>query len=93
MRHDEEVQRRREEMEAQAERATAQQRHLQDDVRAVRAEARERAEQADRLKIKYDYMIKSLGGGGGGGGGASGSNEEKKSEEGRDKASAVVLKL
>ena len=89
MRHDEEVQRRREEMEAQAERATAQQRHLQDDVRAVRAEARERAEQADRLKIKYDYMIKSLGGGGG----ASGSNEEKKSEEGRDKASAVVLKL
>ena len=81
MRHDEEVQRRREEMEAQAERATAQQRHLQDDVRAVRAEARERAEQADRLKIKYDYMIKSLGGG------ASGSNEEKKSEEGKDKAS------
>ena len=81
MRHDEEVQRRREEMEAQAERATAQQRHLQDDVRAVRAEARERAEQADRLKIKYDHMIKSLGGGGGEG--------EEKSEEGKDKVAKV----
>ena len=43
--HDEDVQRRREEMEAQAERATAQHRHLQDDVKAVRMEARERTEQ------------------------------------------------
>ena len=53
----------------------------QDDVKAVRAEARERAEAADRLKIKYDYMIKSLGGGGGEG------KEDKKSEEGKEKAS------
>ena len=52
----------------------------QDDVKAVRAEARERAEAADRLKIKYDYMIKSLGGGGEG-------KEDKKSEEGKEKAS------
>ena len=41
-------------------------------------EARERAEQADRLKIKYDYMIKSLGE-------ERGDKEGKKSEEGRDK--------
>ena len=53
----------------------------QDDVKAVRAEARERAEAADRLKIKYDYMIKSLGGGAGEG------KEDKKSEEGKEKAS------
>ena len=53
----------------------------QDDVKAVRAEARERAEAADRLKIKYDYMIKSLGGGGGDG------KEDKKSEEGKEQAS------
>ena len=45
MGHDEDVQRRREDMEAQAERATAQHRHLQDDVKAVRMEARERTEQ------------------------------------------------
>ena len=87
MRHDEDVQRRREEMEAESERATAQQRHLQDDVRAVRAEARERAEQADRLKIKYDYMIKSLGGKG------SGKEEVKKSEEGKDKVSNLESDL
>ena len=48
-------------------------------MKAVRAEARERAEAADRLKIKYDYMIKSLGGGGGEG------KEDKKSEEGKEK--------
>ena len=80
MQHDEEVQRRREDMEAQVERATAQNRHLQDDVKAVRAEVRERTERADRLKIKYDHMIKALGGGGG-----SGEGEDKKSEEGKDK--------
>ena len=51
----------------------------QDDMKAVRAEARERAEAADRLKIKYDYMIKSLGGGEG--------KEDKKSEEGKEQAS------
>ena len=61
----------------------------QDDVKAVRAEARERAEAADRLKIKYDYMIKSLGGRGGGGG--NGNNEENKSEEGKDKASTIQI--
>ena len=42
-------------------------------------EARERTEGADRLKIKYDYMMKSLGG--------NGKEEENKSEEGTDKAS------
>ena len=47
-------------------------------------EARERAEQTDRLKIKYDYMIKSLGG-------ERGDKEEKKSEEGRDKVSESDL--
>ena len=38
--------------------------------------------QADRLKIKYDYMIKSLGG-------ERGDKEEKKSEEGGDKVSSL----
>ena len=85
MQHDEEVQRRREDMEAQLERATAQNRHLQDDVKAVRAEVRERTERADRLKIKYDHMIKSLGGGGGEG--------EEKSEEGKDKVAVQTSDL
>ncbi len=62
MREDEETQRRRGELESQRELAATQQRHLQDDLRAIRTEIRERRDQADKLKIKYDYLVKALSG-------------------------------
>jgi chromosome segregation ATPase len=62
MKDSEEVLRRRAELESQREMTSAQHRHLQDDLRAVRSEVRERAEQTSKLRVKYGYLVKSLGG-------------------------------
>ncbi len=57
---------RRREAESHLESWRARQRHLAEDLRFVRAEARDRREQRGKLEAKYEVLSKSLGGGKGG---------------------------